>query len=151
MRLTTDRLKIEELKTPESVFRVVTTSRETIRVELTHVVSHLRIVREEHGGVFEDSDTLGPLHKIRSTVDSLSGEDTLKKRAEDIEASFDRIIGELDAASYPQISEQVIELQSECRQGNYKRCIQLADSIVEECEDTMDVDPLYEGSDPFDL
>jgi len=121
-------------------------SRETIRIELSHVASHLRTVREEHEGVFEDSSNTSILGKI---IDSLSGEDVLAERAEDIEASFDRIVGEIDDVSYPHICERIIQLKSECRQGNYKKCIRLAESIVGECEYKMDVGTLYEGGDPF--
>jgi len=121
-------------------------SRETIRIELSHVGSHLQAVREEHEDVFEDDSSTSILGKIRK---SLSGEDVLKQRAEDIEVSFDRIVRELDDVSYPHIAERVIQLKSECRQGNYERCIRLADSIIGECEYKMDVGKLYEGSDPF--
>jgi len=73
----------------------------------------------------------------------------MRERAEDIEISFDRIVGEIDDVTYPHISERIVQLKSECRQGNYKKSIRLADSIVGECEYKMDVGELYEGADPF--
>lgn len=121
-------------------------SRETIRIELSHVASHLRTVREEREYVFEDDSSTTLFDKIRR---SLSGGDELAERAEDIEVSFDRIVRELDDVAYPHICERITRLKSECRQENYKKCIRLADSIVGECEYKMDVGELHEGTDPF--
>lgn len=121
-------------------------SRQTIRIELSHVASHLRTVREERGDVFEDGSSPSVFDRIQKII---SGEDVLKQRAEDIEVSFDRIVGEIDDVSYPHIAERIMRLKSECRQGNHKKCIRLADSIVGECEYKMDVGTVYEGGDPF--